>query len=247
MKKTVIISGGMGGVGQAIAKRLAPQYQVALLYHRTSAAEAEAFVKTLSGEGHRAYQCDLTEESHIETVIPQITSDHPDVFGCVHTATGPLVRKKLSELSTKEFQDHFAVDVIGGFSLMRACAKLLMEKKDGVIIAITSTFAEMNQKPPRLGAYVPGKFALRGVLREFATELAPYHVRVNAVSPNVMQTNLSADLPERVFEFAKEKNPMHALLTPDDVAGVVAFLCSDDARAITGVLLPISYGEVQTL
>lgn len=238
----------MGGVGKAVATRLAADsYRVALLYHTTPSKDADTFVRTLSGEGHSAHVCDITEPKEVDRVIAQIQKDHQTIYGCVHTATGPIVRKGILDLDPAEFLEQYKVDVLGGFTVFKAVAPLFKAAKEGVIIGITSMFIEPNHKAPRMGAYVPAKFALRGLLRELSSELAPYRVRVNALAPSFMKTNLSSDLPEKVFEFAEAKNPMKSLLTPELLAGVVSFLCSDEAQAITGVSLPVAYGEVENL
>ncbi len=121
------------------------------------------------------------------------------------------------------------------------------EKKNGVLIGITTSAIEQNSPSGNMAGYISSKSALRGLLRELARQLAPYGVRVNAVAPSFVNTKLNSDLPERIIDFVKEKNPMKKIVTPEDVAGVISFLCSDDAKSITGVSIPISYGETMNL
>lgn len=245
--KTIIIAGGQGGVGRAAAARLAADgYAVALLYRSGSDEEVRECVSSLSGVGHVARRCDITDAAAVSAAVRSLAEDRR-IFGCVLAATEPIVRKSLLELEDVELRKALEVEVIGNFMLCRALAPLLRAAGEGIIVGVTSMFIEPNHRAGRMGAYVPAKFALRGLLRELAAELAPYGVRVNAVAPSMMRTKLSDDLPDRLFDFAQEKNPMKSLLTPEELAGVISFLCSDDARAITGVSLPVAYGEVETL
>lgn len=243
-----MISGGMGGIGQAIARQLAKDgHSIALLYHRSPAQEVESFLETLMGTGHVAFACDLTDGQTVARTVASIVEKFGTITNVVHAATSPLVRKHVTRHTLAEFREPFEATVFGAFNLFQAVAPIMKEKKSGAIVGLTTAAIEPNGFAGGMAGYLCAKDALRGLLREFAKELAPWEIRVNAVAPGFVPTALHSDLPERAIELALDKNPMKKLVTPEDVANVVAFLCSDRANAISGVSIPVTYGEVMSL
>lgn len=243
-----IISGASGFVGQAIAKRLRGDgFTIAFLYYGAPSAEAAKMLSSLGNGKHGAFFCDFTQSETIASLVETIESECGRIAVCVHAAAAPLVRKKISDVDQKEFEKEFAVQVFGGFALFRAVARRMREYQHGTMIAITSAAIEPNVASGAMGGYIPAKYALRGMLREFARELAPYHITVHAVAPGFLAGGLNADLPKHVLDFMNTRNPMGNAVTPDDVAEVVSFLCSDRARFITGLSFPVAGAGVATL
>lgn len=246
--KTAYITGGMGGMGRAICEELARDgFRVAVLYHKTSPDVVENFLSSLSGKGHKAFNGDVRNSDDVEHITQSIYQEFGRIDVCIHAATEKLNRKKITDLDASAFQAGLATDLMGGFYVFRSVAPIMQEQKSGRIIGITSSVVEPNAASGKMGAYGVAKYGLCGLLREFAKELAPYGVTVNAVAPNFVPTNLQKDIPERALEFIREKNPMKKIVSPQDVARIVSFLCSDAASPLTGISIPITYGEIMNL
>ena len=246
--KVAIIAGGTGGIGRAIARKFAEDaYQVVVLYKNTPVKEAESLVVTLPGSGHKVLSCDVTDFVAVERAVKSIAEEKGKIDACIYSVIDKLVRKKITELDSASFQFQFESAVFGGFNLFKSVAPIMQRQSQGRIVGITSAALEPNVDTGRMGAYVPAKYALRGLLREFAKELAPYGVTVNAVAPGFVPTALNSDLPEQMAELVREKNPMKKVVSPEDVANIVAFLCSDEAAPLTGLSIPVTYGEVMNL
>ncbi len=234
-------------MGQAVARELAGHgHTVILWYHRSDPNQVAAFVQSL-GPQHEAHALDITNREQVEKTLATIRSKYATIDVCVHAAVRPLLRKKILALTEAEFKQEFDVGVFGGFTVLQLIGQVMAEQKSGRIIGITSSAIEPNTAGASMGGYTSAKYALRGLLRELARELAPFEVTVNAVAPGFMRTDLQADMPERLDDFLREKNPMHRLVTPTEVAGVVGFLCSPEARYLTGGTYLVSAGEVMNL
>lgn len=243
-KKVAVISGGLGGIGFAIARRLAEEgFTLACLSKNVSRHK----VAPLKNKGHLFLDCDLTKQNDIKKSVAKIRKQLGEIDVCVHCAVSPILRKKFLDTSAEEFRNQFEVALFGGFELMQQATQAMKQRGSGRLIAITSAGIEPNAAVGTMPAYIAAKFALRGLLREMAKELGKFNITVNAVAPGFVNTGLNKDVPARMQEFLKEKNIFKKLTGPEDVAGVVAFLCSKDAACLTGLHIPVTFGEIMTL
>ena len=247
-RNVALIVGGMGGIGRAISRKLAADgFQIVIIHKNTSAQEVASFVDTLEGKGHIACACDVTDVSAVEGTIKSIIEKYGRIDACVYSAIDTLIRKKIIELDALAFKAPFDVAVFGAHTVLKSVAPIMQKQNKGRIVGITTAAIEPNSTSSRMGAYIPAKYALRGLLREYAKELAPFDITVNAVAPGFVATALNNDLPQQMVELVREKNPMKKVVSPEDVANVVAFLCSDGASSLTGLSIPVTYGETMNL
>ena len=217
-QQVAVISGGMGGIGRAIAKRLAEDgLRVAVLYHRSTAKDADTFVQTLLGQGHAAFSCDITDPEQTRHVLALVHASFGSVDVCVHAAVAPLVRAKAAVIDPQSFKEQFDVTMFGGLNFFQAVIPFLLEQKSGHIIGIT-TAALDTETPSGMAGYFCSKYALRGLLRELSLEL-PSTIRVDEITPGFVPTKLHADLPEVVRTFIVERTPVQ---TPESVADEVS-------------------------
>lgn len=239
-----VISGGAGFIGRAIAARLADEgNKVVLLYHHTSLEEVREFIKSLPGEGHGAYQCDVAKSDEVDRVCTDIvrTIGHPTTV--IHTAEASVIRQTLISLTSAQFDEQMSPGVRGGFHFFRSFAAAMMN--GGTMIGITSTITESSVPAEKMGAYVVAKYAEKGMLKVLAKEMAP-HIRVHAVAPDFFPDGLNRDLPPTVAQFIYEKRNGKKRMTVHDVASAVSFLCSPAAAHLTGLTIPL-FGDEQSM
>jgi 3-oxoacyl-[acyl-carrier protein] reductase len=247
-KPVAIISGGMGGIGQAIARMLAEKGQhICVLYHQSPRAEVEAFLSTLAPGEHLALACDITNQKEVESAVAHAFEALGGLDNVIHAAVSPLVRKKASKINPAEFREQFEVTLFGGFAFFQAAIPYLRKQKSGNIIGITTAALEPDTPQSMMAGYTVAKHALRGLLRELAAELSPMGIRVNAVAPGFVPTKLHSDLPVRALDFIKESQPSKKFSTPEDVANVVSSLSTTDREGQTGFSFLVGSGEVTPL
>jgi len=227
-KKTAVISGGSGYVGSAIARQLsADGFKVALLYFGAVESDVEKIIASLNGQGHKAYRCDIRDETEVNNAIKKIAEDFGEIDACIHAAESKINRSFLRELSGSQFRRQFEAGVFGGFNFMKACASY-MKKSGGVIIGITSSSAKSGSVYGKMGAYVTAKYALSGLLRALAKELASDNIWVHEVAPGFLRGGLNKDLPAEISEFLSKKNDSGYPSSVENVAKMVALLCSEN-------------------
>jgi 3-oxoacyl-[acyl-carrier protein] reductase len=243
-----IVTGGMGGIGQAIIRNLAEKgHRVCVLYYTSPNTEVETFMSTLPFDGHLALLCDITKPSEVEAAIAEVYKELDGLDNLIHAAVAPLIRKKVLKIESAEFRAQFEVTLFGGFNFFRAAIPYLQKQKNGNLVGITTEALEPGVPQSTMAGYVVAKHALRGLLRELAAELTPLGIRVNAVAPGFVPTGLHSDLPERALDFIKEVQPGKKFITPQEVAEVASFLCSADADGKSGFSYPVGSGEITPL
>lgn len=234
-RKTAVISGGMGAVGQAVAQALAAQgHRVALLYRSNLPEEVVAFLAALSEDDHRAMCCDITQEAEVRTAVDAVWEAFGRIDVCVHAAADPIARGKVENLSSETFRSQFEANLFGGFNLFKHVFPI-MKERGGLMVGITSAVLETGGGA--MPGYTAAKAALRALLRDLAKEGAPVGIRVNAIAPDLMRTKLTADLPPRLFEFQSERDPRGRITEPRDVAEKLLFLLSPKGASLSGMSL----------
>ena len=231
-RKTAVVSGGMGGVGRAVCAQLAAEgFDVVALYFHTTEKEAESFVKTLYSGAHRSVRCDICDAEAVARAIEEVRILYGAIDVCVHSAVGALARTPVLAMSAEGFKEQFEAGFFGAFNLFSSVAPHMKERRRGALIGITTSAIEEGGGGARMGAYTVAKHALRALLRELHKELSREGIGVYAIAPDLLKTPLNADLPEKYFEFAREKSLRKKLMTPKDVAQAVL-------RAVSGAVPP---------
>lgn len=225
--KVAVISGGTGYVGSAVALKLAADGMiVALVYNNASDKEVEAILGGLPGSGHKAYRCDITDALAVSGVVENIEDELGPIYACIHTAGEKPDRKKLYLTSSDDFRRQFEVNVFGSFNFISVCAARLKGHEEGVIVGITTAGVVSESSISGLGAYVPAKYALQGILAMLKAELTQYGVRVYSVAPGFMAGGMNNGLPKAFVDIVKDKSPTKSLATASLVAEKVSLLCS---------------------
>lgn len=239
-----LVTGGQQGIGRAIALRLAEEgADVALNFLDDAGAAAEA-ERGITALGRRcvALQADLGRRDDIRRMIDEAEAALGPVDLLVNNA-GIFPRSPALDLPEAEWDAVLAVNLAGPFFAAQAVARRLVALgRPGAIVNISSRSAYAGS---RGGAhYSASKAGLLGLTRVLALELAPYRIRVNAVAPGLTDTaQPRGGMNEEEIALRSREVPLGRMAQPNDVASVVAFLASDDARHVTGQVIHVNGGE----
>lgn len=234
----ICITGGSGGIGKAMVRLLAKEGHTVVFTYHTHLKEARRIEKET---GAKAVFFDMRESVSLKHFVAMLSEKSFD--GLVNNAAIPIPRRGLfTSVNPKQFTAYVATELLAVTSLSRAFAEKAKNDKRPASILNILTVCTFGMPPRNLSEYVTLKYALLGLTRSMATDLAPFHIRINAVSPSLIHTNFVADLPQRLMEMEEEEAPMGRLALPEDVAHTVAFLLSPAASYITGVNIPVAGG-----
>lgn len=235
-QRVALVTGAAGGQGWAIAKRLrADGYSVGACDVR--AGEVAAAVDELGDDNVIAIQLDVTSQAQWDAAVERVVEAFGSLSALVNNA-GVLHRAALADETAEDFEKAWRVNCLGAFLGVSATLDQLLAAEHAAIVNICSTGA---MRPfPHHSAYGASKWALRGLTQTVAAELAPSGIRVNAVFPGPIATEmLDADTQSRLAETAM----FGRLGQPREIADAVAFLVSEEASFITGSELVVDGGQ----
>lgn len=207
--------------------------------------QAEGIVKEIRENKGQAigYKADVSDEHAVQEMVELASSKFENVTGIVNNASAPLGSFDFTRLSWDVFQEHIDVQIKGAFNLCQAVIPHFLERQHGVIVNVASVVAD-NVPPAKWTPYNVVKAALVEFSRCLAVEYGPIGIRVNCVSPGMTNTDLIADLPEKVKMVTKMQTPLRRLALPEDIAGTVGFLFTEKAAFITGQNIRVCGGVV---
>ncbi len=242
--KVALVTGASSGIGAASAVALAEQgVHVAIGYFRNEAG-AEQVKRTITEAGGRAVamQADVRQKKDIESLVRRTTEELGAVDILVNNAGSLIERLKILELTEERWDEVFNLNVKSAFFLAQAVAASMMERKMGAIINVSSI---AGRNGGALGSihYSSAKGAMITMTKGLAKEFAPYGVRVNGVSPGVIETPFHEQFstPEMMKTYAG-MIPLGRVGTTEEVAGVITFLASGAASYLCGETIEINGG-----
>jgi 3-oxoacyl-[acyl-carrier protein] reductase len=247
--KTALVTGASKGIGRATAAALAEAGAHVLVHYGRSAQEAESLVAEIKTKGGRAdaVSADLGTTDGASLLAKQVRSIVGDRLDVLVLNAGISKAARIADYTVEDFDNLFATNVRGPFFLVQ---QLLPVLGDGSSIVVISSLGARSVvgKPgldnPSILAYASTKGALETLVRNWAGILGPRGIRVNAVAPGVIDTDMSNfTKTEAGREVALGMQALKRLGKPEDVADVVAFVASDAARWITGVSIPVDGGS----
>lgn len=246
MNKIAVVTGGAGGIGQAVAERFAKDKQTVVLLDMNDQGGKEVIVAFRKRGIELSFLCaDLTQEVEVTTAFEKIKSAHGRIDVLVNVAGGSLHRHPLHEFSLGHWQAVIDANLTSTFLCCRAAVGMMKDQKSGTIVNISSDIAFSGDAGR--SAYAAAKAGILGLTRSLALELAPESVRVNAVAPGRIATpRVRANYTDGEWEAAAKRIPLGHAGGPEDVADAVAYLASDAAKHITGQTIHVNGGRIMT-
>ncbi len=241
--KCALITGGGSGIGRAVCLALAREgADVGVVDVSPEGAEATAQEVRKSGRKAVAFRVDVTDPASVQAMVSQAVGALGRIDMLVNSA-GVREIVPFLQLPFAEWQRVIATNLTGTFLCSQAVAQYLVAQGRGGKIVNLASVAGLMAVPNR-AAYVSSKHAVVGLTKEMALELADKNIQVNAVAPGVVETAMTAsyfDKPE-VLASLKKVHPAGRWAQPEEIAGLILFLASDEASFITGATFPIDGG-----
>jgi 3-oxoacyl-[acyl-carrier protein] reductase len=237
---TALVTGGAKGIGAATAERLAAEGAQVVVADFDEAAATE----TAERIGGRAVRCDVTSRADVEAAVAAAAQGGR--LDLLVTSAGIIRDNLIHKMTDDDWEAVIATHLRGTFLAAQAAQAVMTQGGGGSMVLVSSVSALGNRGQAN---YSAAKAGIQGLTKTLAIELGRFGVRVNCVAPGFIATAMTQQTAERIgmsFEdfqaAAAEQIPLKRVGEPEDVAGVIAFLCSDDAAYVTGQVIYVSGG-----
>jgi NAD(P)-dependent dehydrogenase (short-subunit alcohol dehydrogenase family) len=232
-EKVVLVAGGTGGLGRAVSLAFLKEgAKVAVTNRKQEELDA---LKTAAGADTsqlEGFGTDVTDEAAVRQLVEKILAQHGRLDVLVNTVGGYVGGTKLWELDTKVFDQMLALNLRSGYALSRAAVRAMLKKGHGAIVNVAAKAAVDHAAGA--AAYAASKSAAVALLDSLAADLKGSGIRVNSILPSIIDTEANRKAMPAA-DFSKWPKP-------EDIARVILFLCSDDAKVIHGAAIPV-YGD----
>ena len=246
--KVVLITGGATGIGLATARRFAREGAKVVIASRNEAAGGQAVAEIGASAGEATFvRTDVTQEAQIEALIKQTVETHGKIDAAFNNAGTEGIPSSLTDDNEENYQNIFEVNVKGLWLSMKHQLKHMQQHGAGSIVNNASIAGLIGF--PGLGLYTASKHAVLGLTKAAALENAALGIRVNAVSPAMIETDMAGRIlsaqpgnKEDTIASMKSMHPIGRFGKPEEIASAVTWLCSDDASFVVGQSLTVDGG-----
>lgn len=242
--KTAMVIGGTGGIGAATCLQLAKDgFNVAIHYNKNK-LKAEAIKLDIEALGKRAIilNGDILNDYEVREMVTKTIRAFNKIDVVINCAASPIPNIKFQDLQWTDYLKQLELNIKSTFSIIKEIVPLMIENKYGKIISLGSLSADKPNS--EWSHYITAKAALVGFTRSLALELAPKGIRVNLVTPSLVSTELTADVPEKIKLLTAAQTPLRRLALVNDVANAICFLASEKSNFITGENIRVNGGQV---
>lgn len=246
MSKTVLVTGSSRGLGAVIARTLVEKgYRVIINYYNSQQL-AEELVAELGLENAVAIKADVRNSEEVKQMIQEGTDKFGQIDAVVNNALvnfkfDPIAQKAFGDLSWEDYQQQIDGTLKAAFNVIQGVLPQFTERKDGTIVSIGTNLYQNPVVPYH--EYTTAKAGLIGFTRNIAAELGAEGIGANVVSGGLLKmTDASSVTTPEVFDLIAQSTPLRQVTTPQDVANMVAFLVSDEAKGITGQNITVDGG-----
>ncbi len=231
--KIVLVAGGTGGLGHAVSLAfLDAGANVIVTYRKPAEFEALKKAAGTNAAALEGFSVDVTDEGAVSQLVAGIVARHSRVDAMVNTVGGYAGGVSLWDLDTKTFDQMLALNLRSGYALSRAAVRVMLKQKSGAIVNVASKAAVDHAAGA--AAYAASKAAAVAMIDSLAADLKGTGVRANSILPSIIDTEENRKAMPNA-NFAKWPKP-------EDIARVILFLCSDDAKVVQGAAVPV-YGD----
>jgi 3-oxoacyl-[acyl-carrier protein] reductase len=239
--KTAVITGASRGIGSAIAMEMARNgANIAIIYAGNESAAENVLKQTESfGVKTRAYKCNVADYNDSKFICEKIVGDFGTVDILVNNA-GIVKDNLLLRMGEADFDSVIDVNLKGAFNFIKHLSRVIMKSPSGRIINISSISGMMGN--PGQANYSAAKAGMIGMTKTIAKEFAGKKVTCNAIAPGFIETDMTAELPQTVKDYANSAIPLKRMGTTNEVANVAVFLASEQSSYITGEVIKVDGG-----
>jgi len=241
--KRVLVTGGSRGIGAAVVRAIVAEGGDVAFTYRRSADEAEALAHDLMSlyPGQRCFpiQCDVADTLAMRQAVQDVVRELGNVDVLVNNA-GIARDSALARMDREEWDEVISTNLSGMFNAAQPLVLRMAKQRAGSIINMTSIVGVYGS--PGQASYAASKAGIIGFTKAMAKEVAANGVRVNAVAPGFIDTEMLSDMSAEKFNYMKSRIPMGRLGLAEEVANVVCFLASDKASYITGAVIQVDGG-----
>ena len=239
--KIVLVTGGSRGIGRAVCLHLAAQGATVGINYVSNSTAAEEVLAEITGQGGKGFICgfDVADSGAVQQAVKDIVAEHGGVDILVNNA-GITRDGLMARMKDDDWDAVLNTNLKGAFTCSKALMRGMMKKRWGRIINITSVIGFLGNAGQV--NYASAKAGLVGLTKAMAREMAGRQVTVNCVAPGYIVTDMTGELSEDVQESIKAQIPLGSLGTPEDVAGAVAYLASEESGYMTGQTLHVNGG-----
>jgi NAD(P)-dependent dehydrogenase (short-subunit alcohol dehydrogenase family) len=236
--KLVLVAGGTGGLGRAVSLAFLEEGAKVVVTYREQKefdavkSEAGASGSLIAGHQIEGHRVDVTDETAVRQLMDRVLAEHGRLDALVNTVGGYAGGVNLWELETKVFDQMLALNLRSGYALSRAAIPVMLKQKNGAIVSVAAKAA--LDHGAGAAAYAASKAGALALMDSLAAEVKGTGVRVNSILPSIIDTEANRKAMPNA-DFAKWPKPQ-------EIALVILFLCSDDAKVIHGAAVPV-YGD----
>ncbi len=241
--KTALITGASRGIGAATAKLFGDHGAAVAVNYANSESAANGVVQEIVNAGGKAFavKADVSDPAQIEKMIAVTNRELGNIDILILNAGFSFPTVPFVQYQWEDFERKLTNELKAAFTCCKVVVPQMIEKKSGCIVAVSSSLS--RQPGPGYVAHSTAKSGLDAFARSLALELGPEGIRVNVVAPGLTETDATSHIPDEIKQMMAQHLPLQRNAQPDDIAGAILMMASDQSKFITGAYVPVSGGS----